>query len=106
MQKTLATDSESKSVVVRLKTMESTTDGFQIAEVDLQLRGPGDILGKQQSGLPPFKYINLAYDGEIISTARKVAFEILTYDPNFTKHQKLKKFLDLKMTDKNYFGVG
>ena len=106
MQKTLATDSESKSVVVRLKTMESTTDGFQIAEVDLQLRGPGDILGKQQSGLPPFKYINLAYDGEIISTARKVAFEILKYDPNFTKHQKLKKFLDLKMTDKNYFGVG
>jgi len=106
LTKPIAPDSESKSVFVRLKTMESTTDGFQIAEVDLKLRGPGDILGKQQSGLPPFKYINLASDGEIISKARKIAFEILSTDPNFSKHQKLKRFLDQKMNDKKYYGIG
>ncbi len=69
-------EDEKRAAVIRLKTMERTTDGFEIAEVDLKLRGPGDLLGTRQSGLPDFKYIDLITDGEIITQARKIAFDI------------------------------
>lgn len=97
---------DEKAVFVRLKTMESTTDGFKIAEVDLKIRGPGDILGTQQSGLPPFKYIDLASDGETISLARKKAFEILANDPDLTKNKKLKLFINQISRNKNFWGIG
>ncbi|HEU5124016.1 MAG TPA: ATP-dependent DNA helicase RecG [Verrucomicrobiae bacterium] len=56
----------------RLKVLEETTDGFRIAEADLKLRGPGELLGQQQSGLPDFRFGNLAEDLELIRLARKV----------------------------------
>jgi ATP-dependent DNA helicase RecG len=61
----------------RLKVMEKTVDGFQIAEEDLRLRGPGEILGLKQSGIPEFRLGNLARDGDIMSRAKKTAEEIL-----------------------------
>ena len=55
----------------RLKVLEETTDGFQIAEADLKLRGPGELLGRQQSGLPPFRFGNLVDDLDLIRQARE-----------------------------------
>jgi ATP-dependent DNA helicase RecG len=54
----------------RLKVMEETCDGFRIAEADLQLRGPGELLGRQQSGAPPLRFGDLARDGALIQRAR------------------------------------
>jgi len=58
---------------VRLETMVRTTDGFEIAEVDMQLRGPGDIMGTQQSGLLDLHIADLAKDGQIMALARRAA---------------------------------
>lgn len=67
----------------RLQTMVQTNDGFELAEVDLKLRGPGDIEGTQQSGLPiTFKLANLAKDGKIVQLARQKAFEVIKQDPD------------------------
>ncbi len=55
----------------RLKVLEDTNDGFKIAEADLQLRGPGELLGRQQSGLPPFRFGNLVDDLDLIRQARE-----------------------------------
>ncbi|MDE6276540.1 MAG: ATP-dependent DNA helicase RecG [Muribaculaceae bacterium] len=66
----------------RLDVMTSTTDGFIIAEADMQFRGPGDIEGTMQSGLPfELKIASLAQDGQIIALARSAAEELLTTDP-------------------------
>jgi ATP-dependent DNA helicase RecG len=56
--------------------MEETTDGFRIAEVDLKLRGPGELLGREQSGAPDFRFGNLASDWELIRLARDLAMRL------------------------------
>lgn len=72
----------SKESKKRLETMVATSDGFEIAEVDLKLRGPGDLEGTQQSGVAfDLKIANLAKDGKILQYARMVAEEILKDDP-------------------------
>jgi len=73
----------------RMKTMVRTNDGFEIAEVDLQLRGPGDLMGTQQSGILDLKIANLARDGHLVSLARQVATEILGKDPNLELSEHL-----------------
>jgi ATP-dependent DNA helicase RecG len=65
----------------RLATMAATTDGFKIAEVDLELRGPGDYFGTRQSGVPEFRVANIVTDAAILSAARTDAFEIVQRDP-------------------------
>lgn len=72
---------------LRLETMCKTNDGFEIADVDLRLRGPGDLAGTQQSGLPDFKISNLATDGAILTEARNAALKILEEDPQFSQPQ-------------------
>jgi ATP-dependent DNA helicase RecG len=72
----------------RLQIMCDSTDGFVIAEADLNLRGPGDIDGLQQSGLPfDLKIANLATDGRLLQTARSVAKELLERDPELSSPQ-------------------
>jgi ATP-dependent DNA helicase RecG len=56
----------------RLKIMEETSDGFRIAEADLQFRGPGELLGRQQSGAPPLRFGDLAKDGALVERAREM----------------------------------
>jgi len=73
----------------RLKTMCETNDGFVIAEVDLEIRGPGDIMGTQQSGLIDLKIADLARDGGILTEARNQAILILESDPNLEKIENL-----------------
>jgi len=65
----------------RLRVMEQTTDGFKIAEEDLAIRGPGELMGTQQSGLPDFRVANFARDIQLLSEARKEAFGIISRDP-------------------------
>ncbi len=80
----------------RLQTMVATQDGFKIAEVDLELRGPGDIEGTRQSGLLDFRIANIATDQHILQTARRLAIKILEEDPQL-KHPEnavLKTYLD------------
>jgi ATP-dependent DNA helicase RecG len=68
----------------RLRVMESTTDGFTIAEADLEIRGPGDFLGTRQAGMPDFRVANILRDRSLLESARKVAFELLELDPELT----------------------
>lgn len=80
-------DEISKDSLKRMKTMVRTNDGFEIAEVDLQLRGPGDLLGTQQSGLLDLKIANLSKDSHIVGLAREVAKSILLKDPNIENEE-------------------
>ena len=65
----------------RIKTMTSTNDGFKVAEVDMEIRGPGNLLGTQQSGLLNFKIGNIIQDKEILEYANKDVKNILSKDP-------------------------
>jgi ATP-dependent DNA helicase RecG len=69
----------------RLKIMESTYDGFKIADVDLKMRGPGVFFGIQQSGFFKFKIANLISDGKILKKARSAAFALIKDDPSLQK---------------------
>ena len=70
----------------RIEIMTRTNDGFEIAEADLQLRGPGDMEGTQQSGIAfDLRIANLAKDGQILQLAREIAGEVLDADPDLTK---------------------
>jgi ATP-dependent DNA helicase RecG len=72
----------SKEARLRIDTMVRTNDGFEIAEVDLKLRGPGNIEGTQQSGLVDLKLTNIAQDQEIIELARNAAYYFIDKDPD------------------------
>ena len=72
----------SKDAELRLQTMVKTSDGFEIAEVDLKLRGPGDIAGTQQSGIIRLKIADLVKDQEILQLARSYANILIKNDPN------------------------
>jgi ATP-dependent DNA helicase RecG len=76
----------------RMETMVRTNDGFEIAEVDLKLRGPGDIMGKQQSGVLNLQIADLVKDRDILQVARHIAVRLLKEDPsmNLPEHAKLK----------------
>ncbi len=78
----------------RLSTMVETTDGFKIAEKDLEIRGPGDFFGKEQSGFIPFKFANVYKHRELLKEARRIAFDIIKSDYNFvkTENEVIKKW--------------
>lgn len=80
----------------RLKTMVDTTDGFKIAEMDLKLRGPGDLMGTQQSGVVDLLVSDITRDSEILKHARIAAQEILAGDPKLmtAENQPIKKHID------------
>jgi ATP-dependent DNA helicase RecG len=88
----------------RLATMVRTNDGFEIAEVDMKLRGPGDLEGTQQSGVGfDLKIANLGKDGEILKLARDVASEILSGDPFLQKEENRVLLENLKATKQTEF---
>lgn len=76
----------------RIKTMVETTDGFKISEVDMQLRGPGDILGTQQSGVVDFKKLDLVVDSKIIKASKDLVDVLLKTDPQLQHpdHQRIR----------------
>jgi len=96
----------SKSTRQRMDIMVATNDGFRIAEADLQLRGPGDIDGTLQSGMPFDLHIaSLATDGPILTLARQAAEQILDADPDLSDeyHRIYKRQLDHLRVDKSGF---
>ena len=95
----------SESGAVRLKTMERTTDGFEIAEVDLKLRGPGDFLGTKQSGLPDFRFGDIIQDQDLLELAKKQARELMEQDFLLSKqeHLELKHFFESYHREKQQF---
>jgi ATP-dependent DNA helicase RecG len=68
----LISDAQHEEAQARLKILEETNDGFKIAEADLKLRGPGELLGREQSGLPNLRFGNLAEDLPLIRQAREL----------------------------------
>ncbi len=93
----------------RMDIMVATNDGFRIAEADLQLRGPGDLEGTQQSGLPfELKIASLATDGQVLDIARQAAMDILDRDPLLEdeNHRIYKRHLDLlRLTAVNWSDI-
>jgi ATP-dependent DNA helicase RecG len=73
----------------RLRVMEQTTDGFKISEEDLAIRGPGELLGTQQSGLPDFRVANFLRDIHLLSEARREAFSIISRDATLSRPENL-----------------
>lgn len=80
----------------RIKTMIQTEDGFELAQIDLQLRGPGDVLGVQQSGLYKLKLADLAQDHDLLRKAHTIAQALLTEDPHLSQpvHNPLKRKIE------------
>ncbi len=93
----------------RLETMVRTNDGFEIAEVDMQLRGPGDLEGTQQSGIGfTLKIANLGRDGEILQHARNNASDLLDEDPKLQKQENqilVYHLLKMKNTEFNWSSI-
>lgn len=79
----------SEETKIRLETMCRTQDGFEISEVDLQLRGPGDLEGTRQSGVMDLKVADLAKDQPILAAASQVAEKVLLSDPNLTAQENI-----------------
>ena len=85
----------------RIQTMVRTTDGFEIAEVDLRLRGPGDLQGTQQSGILDLKIADIIKDEKILKYSRNMAADILTDDPHLEKGKNTPILQQLKILSKN-----
>ena len=83
----------------RLDIMTNTNDGFLIAEEDLKIRGPGEVLGKRQSGLPSFNIADLSYDGDLLEEAKLYAENIISYDPQLNQNKNLKDLLYIHERD-------
>jgi ATP-dependent DNA helicase RecG len=95
----------SKDTRLRIDTMVRTNNGFEISEVDLSLRGPGDMAGTQQSGMLDLKVADLAKDGEILKYAREAVIEILDKDPELeaTENQPIKQHVNaLRSNETNW----
>lgn len=99
----LTSDKLSTDSRTRIKTMCETNDGFKISEVDMKLRGPGDIMGTQQSGIVDFKKLDLATDGEIIRISKQIVDQLLEKDPLLTypEHQTMKTYYIQQYKGKN-----
>jgi ATP-dependent DNA helicase RecG len=92
----LMTDSRgSDNARKRLRMMEQTTDGFRIAEADLEIRGPGDFMGTRQSGFPDFRVANILRDARLLNDARSEAFLLVEKDPGLKRpeHDILREVL-------------
>ncbi len=104
----MSSDKLSKEAAKRIEIFIRTNDGFEIAETDLQLRGPGDIEGTLQSGIPfDLKIANLAKDGQLIEYVRNIAEDILAKDPslelnnNAILRQELKRLFSIRQSWSN-----
>ena len=75
----------------RLDAMGSTGDGFEIAETDLKIRGPGQIFGTRQAGYPEFRFADLTRDVDLVRTAREEAVRLLDRDPDLVRHEALRR---------------
>lgn len=89
----LLTDGKSPDAMEKLQVLADTSDGFKIAEADLRLRGPGDVLGTAQSGLADLRFVDFLADTELIREARQLADDLLKQDPDLSHHTSLVRLL-------------
>jgi ATP-dependent DNA helicase RecG len=84
--------------IARLRAIMNATDGFEIAEQDLKIRGPGEFLGQRQSGFPRFGIADLVSDWELFLVAREDAREILSLDPGLVEpqHRVLREMMEMQ----------
>jgi ATP-dependent DNA helicase RecG len=91
----LLTDSKIPEAIEKLNILEKSSDGFEIAEADLRLRGPGDILGTAQSGLTDLRFADFITDTELIREARSLADQVFREDPDLTGiYANLRPFIN------------
>ena len=98
----------SEEAKTRLKTMTATSDGFKIAEVDLKLRGPGNIMGTQQSGVLNLKIADVVKDTNILVVARNTAIDLLQEDPNLSRKENIlinKAFAKMSLSSKIWSNI-
>lgn len=102
----MSSDKLSNESRKRIKTMCETNDGFKISEVDMQLRGTGDILGTKQSGVVDFKRLDLAKDGKIIKISKEIVEKIIGKDAllSHPDHQITKQYYQKQYRGKNKWG--
>jgi ATP-dependent DNA helicase RecG len=96
----------SKEARRRIETMEETTDGFRIAEVDLELRGPGDLQGTQQSGTLDLKLSDIVKDNKLLIESRHLAERILQDDAQLEQPYNIRLKLRLKELEKKMMNWG
>jgi ATP-dependent DNA helicase RecG len=91
----LMSDAQGEPAEARLEAMTSTNDGFEIAEMDLKLRGPGEFFGTRQHGLPEFKLADITNEMALLQQAKDDALELLSRDPRLRdkEHQRLREAL-------------
>lgn len=90
----LLTDGRSEDGLEKLRILEQTSDGFEIAEADLRLRGPGDLLGTAQSGLADLRFADFLADTALLREARAMADSVLAEDPDLTgRHRALRPLI-------------
>jgi ATP-dependent DNA helicase RecG len=95
--------------ITRLKALEESSDGFKLSEIDLKMRGAGDIFGRKQSGIPEFRYCDLAEDSIIMFKAKDEAQKIINSDPDLvnSENQLIAHHLEKQLqSGENYYGVG
>lgn len=90
----LLTDGKNPDAMEKLRVLEQSADGFQIAEADLRLRGPGDVLGTMQSGLSDLKFVDFLADTALLREARDIADRVLSEDPRLDgPHRRLRDLI-------------
>jgi ATP-dependent DNA helicase RecG len=89
----LVTDGKNPEAIEKLNILAGTVDGFKIAEEDLRLRGPGEVLGTRQSGTGGLRFVEFLSDTSIIREAREVAEKLLSEDPSLKKNAHLRTWL-------------
>ncbi len=97
----LISEAQGETAQARMRAMTSTNDGFEIAEMDLQLRGPGEFFGTRQHGLPEFKLADVTNEMELLQQAKEDAITILADDPRLTRpeHRALRAALVKQLGD-------
>jgi ATP-dependent DNA helicase RecG len=91
----LLSSDQSKETAAKLAVLEKTSNGFEVAEADWDLRGPGDLLGTAQSGLPTLKIGNLKSDANLMRRARAAAMSIFAADPRLesAENQRFQRLI-------------
>jgi ATP-dependent DNA helicase RecG len=102
----LVTGSRAGDAGDRLEVMAETADGFRVAEADLRIRGPGELFGTRQAGLPRLRYADLVRDAELLRLAREDAFQLLEGDPRLERpeHAVTRRVLEARWAEGRLFG--